>query len=167
MKIPLQNKTFPKLQKQKKNTRNLNERNECSEKISLKKLIRSEEFFEKRYALLNSLEEVMKSRFDKRLQRAQEIEKRLEGKIKIELYFKSVRDDYLNKLLMFTQGERISSDDLDKVVQSVYPDKLVKMVLDRDYNSLVATAGISEKKAIQLMNKLLSINKKELLDLRL
>jgi len=136
-------------------------------KTSLEKINKgSEEFFEKRYALLNSLEEVMKSRFDKRLQRAQEIEKRLEGKIKIELYFKSVRDDYLNKLLMFTQGERISSDDLDKVVQSVYPDKLVKMVLDRDYNSLVATAGISEKKAIQLMNKLLSINKKELLDLQ-
>jgi len=136
-------------------------------KASLEKINKgSEEFFAKRYSLLNSLEEVLKRKFDKRLQRAQEIEKRLEGKIKIELYFKSVREEYLNKLLVFTQGERISYDDLDKIVQSVYPDKLVKMILDRDHNSLVATAGISEKKAMQLINKLLSVNKKELLDMQ-
>ncbi|MEQ8188469.1 MAG: TrlF family AAA-like ATPase [Candidatus Eremiobacterota bacterium] len=136
-------------------------------KASLEKINKgSEEFFAKRYSLLNSLEEILKRKFDKRLQRSQEIEKRLEGKIKIELSFKSVREEYLNKLLLFTQGERISYDDLDKIVQSVYPDKLVKMILDRDHNSLVATAGISEKKAMQIINKLLSINKKELLDMQ-
>jgi len=127
----------------------------------------SEEIIQKRKNLLRELEDIQKDIFNKRLSISKEVEEKLNGKIKLNITYKGMRDDYFNELIRITQGSRIPADELEKIVQNIIPADLIAMVLDRDYKSISLSSGISETRARQVVEYLFSIDKKSLFDIEI
>ena len=123
--------------------------------------------FKERNNLLTELQKNRQAIHKKRVEKAEDLKRKLNGKIRIKVSLSSNRETYFSKLEKLLEGTRMRGDEIKKVCRELHPINLAKLVLTNNSERLAKTSGIDIKWAKRLIEHFLSdLNLREILILQ-
>lgn len=121
---------------------------------------------EKRANLLKLLDQARQSRFQKRLQKAKDWETTFARSIKIDIQKCSDKKQYVQDLKDFLKGSYVYEKDINTIVHSIDPEKLVEAALTDQVQWIVDESMVREDIVQKLLEHLKTRDLEELYDLQ-
>lgn len=115
-------------------------------------------FRTKRSILLDELTKAKLAYFNERSEQAKLITDKSGGKLKIIVQAGDNKATYVQMLKKLKIGSNAETKEIEEIVDLVSPVELVDMVLDRNYKKLAKDANLTQQKAENIINELISQN---------
>jgi len=120
-----------------------------------------------RQDLLRGLNETRFKRFQKRLAKAQEWERKLNSQIKIDLINCGDKTNYIGELKTLLKGAYVHESDMKLIANSIDPEKLVDASLNNDVEWLIEQSKARQEVMTRLVEQLRTRDREDVLDLQI